>query len=131
MLLAIDVGNTNLTIGAFDRAKLVAHWRLRTVLDQTADEGGILLRNLFGLSGHDIARVDGVIISSVVPPLDLSLAAMAPRYFRSEALFVNPADAGLTMLVDQPSEVGADRVVNCVAAFQKYGGPCVIVDLGT
>jgi type III pantothenate kinase len=131
MLLAIDVGNTNLTIGAFDRAKLVAHWRLRTVLDQTADEWGILLRNLFGLSGHDIARVDGVIISSVVPPLDLSLAAMAPRYFRSEALFVNPADAGLTMLVDQPSEVGADRVVNCVAAFQKYGGPCVIVDLGT
>jgi type III pantothenate kinase len=131
MLLVLDVGNTNLTIGAFDGAKLVAHWRLRTVHDQTADEWGILLRNLFALSGHDIARVDGVIISSVVPPLDLSLAAMTPRYFRSEALFVNPADAGLTMLVDQPSEVGADRVVNGVAAFQKYGGPCVIVDLGT
>jgi type III pantothenate kinase len=131
MLLALDVGNTNLTIGAFDGAKLTAQWRLRTVHDQTADEWGILLRNLFALSGHDIARIDGVIISSVVPPLDLSLAAMAPRYFGSEALFVNPADAGLAMRVDHPSEVGADRVVNGVAAFQKYGGPCVIVDLGT
>jgi type III pantothenate kinase len=131
MLLALDVGNTNLTIGAFDGATLAAHWRLRTVHDQTADEWGILLRNLFSLSGHDIARIDGVIISSVVPPLDLSLAAMAPRYFGCEALFVNPADAGLAMRVDQPSEVGADRVVNGVAAFQKYGGPCVIVDLGT
>jgi len=131
MLLALDVGNTNLTIGAFDGPTLTAQWRLRTVHEQTADEWGILLRNLFALSGHDIARIDGVIISSVVPPLDLSLAAMAPRYFGSEALFVNPADAGLAMRVDHPSEVGADRVVNGVAAFQKYGGPCVIVDLGT
>jgi type III pantothenate kinase len=131
MLLALDVGNTNLTLGAFEGAKLAAHWRLRTVQNQTADEWGILLRNLFTLSGLDIARVDGVIISSVVPPLDASLAAMAPRYFRCEAFFVDPADAGLIMRVDQPSEVGADRVVNGVAAFHKYGGPCVIVDLGT
>jgi type III pantothenate kinase len=131
MLLALDVGNTNLTIGAFDGPALTAHWRLRTVHEQTADEWGILLRNLFSLSGHDIARIDGVIISSVVPPLDLSLAAMAPRYFGCEAFFVNPADAGLAMRVDHPSEVGADRVVNGVAAYQKYGGPCVVVDLGT
>jgi len=131
MLLALDVGNTNLTIGAFDGAKLVAHWRLRTVHERTADEWGVLLRNLFAHSGNDIARVDGVIISSVVPPLDLSLAAMSPRYFHCEAFFVNPADAGLAMRVDHPSEVGADRVVNGVAAFHKYGGPCVIVDLGT
>jgi type III pantothenate kinase len=131
MLLALDVGNTNLTIGAFDGARLAAQWRLRTVNEQTADEWGILLRNLFALSGHDIARIDGVIISSVVPPLDLSLAAMAPRYFGCEALFVNPADAGLAMRVDHPSEVGADRVVNGLAAFHKYGGPCVVVDLGT
>jgi type III pantothenate kinase len=131
MLLALDVGNTNLTIGAFDGVNLAAQWRLRTVHDQTADEWGILLRNLFSLSGLDIARVSGVIISSVVPPLDQSLAAMAPRYFGSEALFVNPADAGLVMRVDHPAEVGADRVVNGVAAFSKYGGPCIIVDLGT
>lgn len=132
MLLALDVGNTNLTIGAFDGAKLIAQWRLRTVQEQTADEWGILLRNLFALSGHDIARVDGVIISSVVPPLDLSLAAMAPRYFGTEAVFVNPAiDTGLAIKIDNPAEVGADRVVNSVAAFHKYGGPCVVVDLGT
>jgi type III pantothenate kinase len=131
MLLALDVGNTNLTIGAFDGEKLVAHWRLRTVHDQTADEWGILLRNLFSLSGQDIARVDGVIISSVVPLLDASLAAMTPRYFRCAAVFVDPADAGLAMRVDQPAEVGADRVVNGLAAFQRYGGPCVVVDLGT
>ena len=132
MLLALDVGNTNLTIGAFDDARLVAQWRLRTVHEQTADEWGILLRNLFALSGHDTAKVDGVIISSVVPPLDPSLAAMAPRYFNCEAMFVNPAkDTGLVIKVDNPSEVGADRVVNAVAAFHKYGGPCVVVDLGT
>jgi type III pantothenate kinase len=132
MLLALDVGNTNLTIGAFDGARLIAQWRLRTVQDQTADEWGILLRNLFALSGHDIARVDGVIISSVVPPLDLSLAAMAPRYFGTEAVFINPAnDTGLAIRIDNPAEVGADRVVNGAAAFHKYGGPCVVVDLGT
>jgi type III pantothenate kinase len=132
MLLALDVGNTNLTIGAFDGARLAAHWRLRTVQDQTADEWGILLRNLFALSGHDIARVDGVIIASVVPPLDLSLASMAPRYFKREAVFVDPEnDTGLAMKVDRPAEVGADRVVNGLAAFHKYGGPCVVVDLGT
>ena len=131
MLLALDVGNTNLTIGVFDGSNLTAQWRLRTVHEQTADEWGILLRNLFSLSSLDISRVDGVVISSVVPPLDPSLAAMAPRYFGSEAAFVNPADAGLTMRVDHPSEVGADRVVNGYAAFHKYGGPCVIVDLGT
>jgi len=132
MLLALDVGNTNLTIGAFDGAKLAAQWRLRTVNDQTADEWGILLRNLFALSGQDIAKIDGVIIASVVPSLDLSLAAMAPRYFGSEAVFVNPAnDTGLAIKIDNPAEVGADRVVNGVAAFHKYGGPCVVVDLGT
>lgn len=132
MLLALDVGNTNLTIGAFDGAKLVAQWRLRTVHEQTADEWGILLRNLLTLAGLDIARIKGVIISSVVPPLDPSLAAMAPRYFATEAMFVNPAnDTGLAIKIDNPSEVGADRVVNSVAAFHKYGGPCVVVDLGT
>lgn len=132
MLLAIDVGNTNLTIGAFEGAQLVGHWRLRTALDQTADEWGILLRNLFVLGGQDIERVHGVIISSVVPSLDASLAAMAPRYFGTEAMFVNPANGtGLVIKIDNPSEVGADRVVNGLAAFRKYGGPCVVVDFGT
>ena len=132
MLLAIDVGNTNLTIGAFHGPSLVADWRLRTELDRTADEWGILLRNLFSLAGQDLHRVGGVIISSVVPSLDSSLAAMSPRYFGFEAVFVNPANGtGLIVKVDNPSEVGADRVVNALAAFRKYGGPCVVVDFGT
>lgn len=132
LLLAVDVGNTNLTIGAFDGSKLAAHWRLRTALDQTADEWGILFRNLFALAGQDIDRVDGVIISSVVPSLDASLAAMAPRYFGAEAFFVNPANGtGLIIKIDNPTEVGADRVVNGLAGFRKYGGPCVVVDFGT
>jgi type III pantothenate kinase len=132
MLLALDAGNTNITIGAFEGRNLTGRWRLRTVLDQTADEWGILLRNLFSLSGLDLAGVDGIIISSVVPPLDPDLAEMADKYFHTQATFVTPAtDTGLKICYDNPGEVGADRIVNGVAAFQKYGGPCVVVDLGT
>jgi type III pantothenate kinase len=132
MLLALDAGNTNVTVGVFDGRRLVAHWRLRTVHDQTADEWGILLRNLFALSSIDLARVDGIIVASVVPPLDSSLALMARRYFATDAVFVTHAtDTGLRICYDNPREVGADRIVNGVAAFQKYGGPCVVVDLGT
>ena len=132
MLLAIDAGNTNVTIGVFDDGRLIDHRRLRTVRDQTSDEWGILLRNLFTLAGLDIAQVDGVIISSVVPPLDASLAEMAKHYFGAKAIFVNDrTDTGMPICVDHPREVGADRLVNSVAAFQKYGGPCIVVDLGT
>jgi type III pantothenate kinase len=132
MLLALDVGNTNVTIGVFEDSRLAAHWRLRTVHEQTADEWGILLRNLFALSPAPLGRVDGVIVSSVVPPLDPNLAAMAERYFGVDAMFVTPeTDTGLRICYDNPREVGADRIVNSVAAFQKYGGPCIIVDLGT
>ena len=132
MLLALDVGNTNITIGTFEDDRLKAHWRLRTVHERTTDEFGILLRNLFSLFSLDLARVDGLIISSVVPPLDFALASMARRYFNIEALFVTPeTDTGLKILYDNPREVGADRVVNSVAAFHNYGGPCVVVDLGT
>ncbi len=132
MLLALDAGNSNITIGAFEDRSLVCQWRLRTVHEQTADEWGILLRNLFSPAGLDIATVDGIIISSVVPPIDSTLAFMAQRYFHTEALFVGPrTDLGLTIRYDNPNEVGADRLVNGVAGFYKYGGPCVIVDLGT
>jgi type III pantothenate kinase len=132
MLLALDAGNTNITIGAFDGRNLVSHWRLRTVHDQTADEWGILFRNLFAPAGLEGAHVDGIIISSVVPPIDSTLAWMAQRYFQTEAMFVNArTDLGLTVCYDNPNEVGADRLVNGVAGFNKYGGPCVIVDLGT
>ena len=132
MLLALDAGNTNITIGVFDGSRLTHRWRLRTVHEQTEDEWGILLRNLFSLDGLDLAQVNGVIIASVVPPVNPTLAAMSSRYFRREPMFVtHETDTGLRILYDNPREVGADRVVNGVAAFHKYGGPCVVVDLGT
>jgi len=132
VLLALDAGNSNITIGAFENRKMVSQWRLRTVHEQTADEWGILLRNLFSPAGLDIVKVDGMIISSVVPPIDSTLALMAQRYFHVEAIFVGPrTDIGLAIRYDNPNEVGADRLVNGVAGFYKYGGPCVIVDLGT
>jgi type III pantothenate kinase len=132
VLLALDAGNSNITIGAFEGHKLVSQWRLRTVHDQTADEWGILLHNLFGPAGLAIESVDGMIIASVVPPIDGTLAFMAERYFHTEAMFVTlRTDLGLTIRYDNPSEVGADRLVNGVAGFYKYGGPCAIVDLGT
>jgi len=132
VLLALDAGNTNVTIGAFEFGKLTATWRLRTVHEQTADEWGVLVRSLFQLAGLHVSKVDGIIIASVVPPIDAALALMARRYFKTEALFVTPeTDTGLKICYDDPKEVGADRVVNAVAALHKYGGPCVVVDLGT
>jgi type III pantothenate kinase len=132
MLLALDVGNSNVTIGAFEGTHLTDRWRLRTVREQTADEWGVLLRNLFALESRKLPEVSGIVIGSVVPPLDSSLAAMAKRYFHKEAMFVLPStNTGLKVLYDNPREVGADRILNGVAAFQKYGGPVVVVDLGT
>lgn len=132
MLLALDAGNTNITIGAFEGDRLAGRWRLRTIREQTADEWGVLMRNLFSLAGLDLAAVDGVIIASVVPAVDQPLEAMAERYFHRRPVFVTAAsDLGLAVRYDNPREVGADRLVNGVAAFQKYGGPCVVVDLGT
>ncbi len=132
MLLAIDAGNSNVTIGVFEGARIVTKWRLRTDRDQTADEWGILMRNLFSLEGLNLAQVDGFIVSSVVPIIDAPLKQMAQRYFKAKAFFVGPAtETGLDNLYDNPREVGADRLVNASGAFHKYGGPCVVVDLGT
>jgi len=132
MLLALDVGNTNVTIGAFEGERLTGRWRLSTVHEQTADEWGILLRNIFALSSLEISQVDGIVIASVVPPLDSNLDAMAMRYFHRAALFVtSETDTGLVLRYDNPREVGADRIVNGVAAYHCLGGPCIVVDLGT
>jgi len=132
MLLALDVGNTNITVGIFKSGVLADHRRLRTVREQTSDEWGILLANLLRLADLDPKVLDGIIISSVVPPLDSALAEMSRRYFNRDAMFVTAAtDTGLKILYENPAEVGADRIVNSVAALHKYGGPCVIVDLGT
>lgn len=132
MLLALDVGNTNVTVGIFEGSRLADCRRLRTVRDQTSDEWGILLTNLFALGSFDIHRVTGVIVSSVVPPLNASLAEMSERYFHRKPEFVSHnTQTGIRILIDHPQELGADRLVNSVAAFAKYGGPCIVVDLGT
>jgi len=132
MLLTLDVGNTNTVLGFFRDSELLAHWRLTTARDQTVDEYGILTRELFTLAGIDPASVTGVIISSVVPPLNSTLEEMSERYFHVKALFIEPGvKTGMPVLYDNPQEVGADRIVNSVAAFAKYGGPCIVVDFGT
>lgn len=132
MLLALDAGNTNITIGVFEGEKLASRWRLRTIREQTVDEWGILFRNLFALWKLDLESIKGIVISSVVPPLDQPLAEMAQRYFHSEPLFVTcDTDVGLRILYDNPREVGADRIVNGAAAWSRYGGPAIVVDLGT
>jgi type III pantothenate kinase len=132
MLLTIDVGNTNTVLGVFRATELVAHWRLTTARDQTVDEYGILTRNLLTLAKIEQSDIHGVIISSVVPPLNSTLAETSRRYFEREALFVEPGvRTGMPVHYDNPQEVGADRIVNSVAAFEKYGGPCIAVDFGT
>ena len=132
MLLVLDVGNTNTVLGVFREAELLANWRLTTARDQTVDEYGILIRELFSLAGLEAAAIGGMIISSVVPPLNQTLAEMAERYFKLKALFVEPGvKTGMPVHYDNPQEVGADRIVNSVAAFEKYGGPCIAVDFGT
>jgi len=132
MLLALDVGNSNTVLGVFRDKQLVANWRLTTARDRTIDEYGIQTRDLFTVAKLKPEEIGGVIISSVVPPLNGTLAGMAERYFGRKALFVEPGvKTGMAVLVDNPLEVGADRIVNGVAAFQKYGGPCIVVDFGT
>jgi type III pantothenate kinase len=132
MLLTMDVGNTNTVLGVYRGSELVANWRLTTSREQTIDEYGILARELFTLASLDSSEIDGVIISSVVPQLNSTLAGMSERYFHLKALFVEPGvKTGMPIHYDNPLEVGADRIVNAVAAFEKYGGPCISVDFGT
>ena len=132
MLLAIDVGNTNVTAGVFQESKLAHHWRLQTIHERTSDEWGVKFRQLFALQSIDPGQIDGILIASVVPPIEANLAEMARNYFGHEAGFVtHKTDTGIKICYDNPRDVGADRIVNAVAAFSKYGGPCIIVDLGT
>lgn len=132
MLLVINVNNTNTLLGVYQGEHLLAHWRLMTVHQQTVDGYGVLARNLLDLAGIDVAKIDGVIISSVVPPLDRIVAEMARRYFRLDPLFVEPGiKTGIRIHYENPQEVGADRIANAVGAYEKYGGPTLVVDFGT
>src|SRR5246127_2426535 len=132
MLLTIDVGNTNTVLGVFRGEDLIANWRLTTARAQTVDEYGVLTRNLFSIAGLNQEMIPGVIVSSVVPRMNWTLAEMARLYLGKKALFVEPGiRTGMSVHVDNPMDVGADRIVNGVAAFQRFGGPCVVVDFGT
>ncbi|HLA09420.1 MAG TPA: type III pantothenate kinase [Pyrinomonadaceae bacterium] len=132
MLLAIDVGNSNTSLGVFQREQLVAHWRLTTDRSRTVDEYGVHARNLFELAKVDFKSIDAIAIASVVPPLDYTLKAMAETYFHVTPLFVDSSsNTGLTILYEPASDVGADRIVDAVAAIEKYGAPCIVVDFGT
>jgi type III pantothenate kinase len=132
MLLAIDVGNTNTVLGAFQGHALLAHWRVETHPGRTFDEYGILVRQLFAWSKLDADQVRAVAVSSVVPPLHFNLQRMAERYFGAKPMFVGPGvKTGMPILYDNPREVGADRIVNAVAAYEKHRGALVVVDFGT
>jgi type III pantothenate kinase len=131
-ILVIDAGNTNTVLGLYRGATLRALWRLGTNREQTADEYGILIHNLFVLEKLSASDISGVMIASVVPPLNFVLAEMARKYLKMEPLFLEPGTrTGMAILVDTPQEVGADRIANAVAAFDKYGGPCIVMDFGT
>ena len=148
MLLVIDVGNTNTVLGVFARVakvhpepgedepaqfkRLLANWRVATSRRSTVDEYGVLFRNLFSMAGLESKGIHGIVVSSVVPPLDPVLRQVCERYFNLKPLFIEPGvKTGMPVHYDNPAEVGADRIVNAVAAFDKYGGPCIIVDFGT
>jgi type III pantothenate kinase len=157
MLLALDVGNTNTVLGLYrldgegksdqtgsgpaapneaepdDAApELAAHWRITTHHSQTVDEYGVLFVNLFEMHGMAPSQVTHIIIASVVPPVETTLRRVCEEYFHIEPLFVEPGiKTGMPMLIDNPTELGADRIADCVAAFARYGGPCIVVDFGT
>jgi type III pantothenate kinase len=140
MLLVLDVGNTNTVLGVFEpqpataseKRRLIAHWRVTTVKSQTVDEYGVLFRNLFAMNGLEVASVQGTVVSSVVPPLDSTLREVCERYFHIKPLFIEPGvKTGMPVHYENPAEVGADRIVNSVAAYEKFGGPCIVVDFGT
>jgi type III pantothenate kinase len=136
MLLAIDVGNTNIVLGVFEGERLVRSWRMMTVRERTSDELGLLVEGLFASVGLDRHAVTGVILGSVVPPLTGSVRAMAEQVFGRTPLTIEPGlDTGMPILYENPSEVGADRLVNGIAAYESYGRgsnrPLVVVDFGT
>ena len=132
MLLVIDAGNTNTSLGVFAGRELIAHWRLTTARSRTVDEYGVHARNLFELAELDFEAIDAIAIASVVPPLNYTLKTMAETYFHLTPMFVDHStDTGLEILYEPASDVGADRIVDAVAAIEKYGAPCIVVDFGT
>lgn len=132
MILVVDVGNTNIVLGIYEQKKLLHHWRLSTNRSATADEYGIMIHNLFRYAGIAAEQIEGVIISSVVPPLMFVLESLCTKYLNKTPLIVGPGiKTGLNIRYENPREVGADRIVNAVAAIELYGPPLIVVDFGT
>ncbi len=132
MLLTIDVGNTHIMLGIYKDEEVLVYWRLPTREDSTEDELGMVIKNLLHNSRLSLKDINAVAISSVVPPLMYSLERMSTKYFKVEPLVIGPGiKTGLNIITDNPREVGADRIVNAVAAYNLYGGPLIIVDFGT
>ncbi|MCP3775362.1 type III pantothenate kinase [Paenibacillus sp. MZ04-78.2] len=132
MILVVDVGNTNIVLGIYEGKQLLHHWRLSTNRSATSDEYGMTMYNLFRHAGIGLDQVDGVILSSVVPPLMFVLEQLCLNYLKKAPLIVGPGiKTGLNIRYENPKEVGADRIVNAVAAIELYGSPCIVVDFGT
>jgi len=132
VILVVDVGNTNIVLGIYKKRELLYHWRLSTNRAATVDEYGIMIHNLFHIAGVTLDRIEGVIISSVVPPLMRTLEQLCRQYLHHAPLIVGPGvKTGLNIRYENPREVGADRIVNAVAGVEKYGAPLIVVDFGT
>ena len=132
MLLAVDIGNTNVVIGAFDGTTATARWRLKTDPARTVDEHIVILSSLCAMRGISLNTFSDVIIGSVVPPLTATFQTLVERYLSARPFVVGPGiKTGIKLLVDNPREVGADRIANTVAAHQRYGGPAIVIDMGT
>lgn len=132
MILVIDVGNTNIVLGIYEGKKLLNFWRVKTDADKTSDEYGMIINQLFELNGYKFSDIDEVVICSVVPTIMYTMEHMARKYFNKEPLVVGPGiKTGMNIKYDNPKEVGADRIVDAIAAYELYGGPLIIVDFGT
>lgn len=132
MILVVDVGNTNIVLGIYQGKELLHHFRISTSRQSTVDEYGVLIHNLFQMSNILVSEIEGVIVSSVVPPLVGVVEEMCRKYIKKAPLIVGPGiKTGLNLRYENPREVGADRIVNAVAAVEKYGGPLIVVDFGT
>ncbi|WP_017382103.1 type III pantothenate kinase [Paenisporosarcina sp. TG-14] len=132
MILVLDTGNTNIVLGVYHENELIHHWRMETDRNKTEDEYGMQVKALFNHSGIDFSHIHSIIISSVVPPIMFSLERMCQKYFGIKPLVVGPGvKTGLNIKYENPREVGADRIVNAVAAIEEYGPPLIVVDFGT
>ena len=132
MLLVFDIGNSNIVLGTYEGKKLLRHWRISTDRQKTGDEYGMLINDLFRYQGIRMTDIDAIIISSVVPPLMVPMIKMCERYFHIHPLVVGPGiKTGIRLKYENPREIGADRIVNVVGAYEQYGGPLIVIDIGT